>query len=208
MKPVKFWRIGSDPELVFTRTEEWKSFVVPANTVISNNRTLTTTTFIGTDGHAATAELRPPPSHNVKRHLYDIASAIDAMHSFLQGKTKFRDLKLMAQPTVGGEPLGGHIHLSFFINEPNTARAINLNRFYDHNAGGLVVYDESLSVPINGPDSDFLNQYTELATRNQVTTTQDFGKIMAYLGQPLECWVQPWFSRTDRNARYGRGGDT
>src|SRR5437773_4192687 len=96
-RSIHLYKLGSDPEFVFARIVEWQPHIIPANILITNNKTQGLASFIGCDGHPATAELRPPPAHNVRRHMYDIASALVAIEDFLKKRPSFKDLKMVAQ---------------------------------------------------------------------------------------------------------------
>src|SRR6266498_3732897 len=125
-----FYGIGSDPEFLFLHMEGSKKEVMPANYMITANKTIATRAFIGTDGHATTAEMRPNPSHNVGRHLYDIAYGLHETAKWLEKHKRYTKVFMTAQPFVFDEPLGGHIHCSFFLDEPLTKQVQALNRSY------------------------------------------------------------------------------
>src|SRR3990167_4909187 len=124
----QFANIGSDAEFLFTNLEEFQTRIVPANTVIMAGKPTALQSFIGTDNHAATAEIRPGPAHNVGRHLYDIAYGLHETDKWLSTHKRFNRVKIVAQPFVCDEPLGGHIHCSFFVDNPLQALLLKYNR--------------------------------------------------------------------------------
>src|SRR3990167_5365467 len=125
-----FAGIGSDPEFLFATFNEFRAQVIPANTIITVGKPAALNSFIGTDNHAATAEMRPGPAHNIGRHLYDIAYGLHETDKWLASNKRFHNVKIVAQPFVCNEPLGGHIHCSFFVDNPLRDMA-NLELFGD-----------------------------------------------------------------------------
>lgn len=105
MRCIRLYRLGSDPEFVFVNQGK----VVPAPTFTG---TADLHSFIGVDGHNATAELRPKPWFNVKRALLDLAVGIHYAHQASQDYSP--TTRLVALPVVLNEVLGGHIHASYF----------------------------------------------------------------------------------------------
>lgn len=206
MVPVKLYRLGSDPEFMFGTHSEWKTSTMPANNVITNNRALGLTTFIGLDGHPATAELRPPPARNVRRHLYDIAHGLVELQSSLAAREKLSKLRMFALPVVGGEPLGGHVHASLWIDDPTMKQLQDANYLYMRQ---WVLLDErrraadSTSREVRA----LMARHVSEIEQGKAFSIGMFERVMNYLLVPFEFWVQPWHSRVDRNARYGRGND-
>lgn len=209
MKPVFLYRIGSDPEWVFTKDVEWSPFIVPAAEVISNNKALATKTFVGTDNHNATAEVRPQPSHNIKRQLLDIATGLVAVRKYMDESSKFQNLRIMAWPYVLNEPLGGHIHVSFLIDEPLVAWAHERNITYGSNLIPLTSVGQQhpppggMAYPKSEQEREMLEQFAIMASKWEIPTPWIFGKTLNYLCQPFERWVQPWPARVQRNSKYG-----
>lgn len=199
----QFHAIGSDPEFVFVeQIEQTPPTLISAATVISRNKVAALQSFIGTDGHAATAELRPGPAHNIGRHLYDIAYGLHETDSWLTQQKKYTHTKIISQPYVYGEPLGGHIHCSFFLDEPETRILRALNRTY--NAGLYSIYDTAQINPIPTQDQtrdliNYVNKYRE----GLLFTMADFERVMDFVLWPFECAIQPWQNRQCRNDRYG-----
>ena len=128
---VSLFREGSDPEYLFAyqtksaRTKDSVWMVMPAEALASPNREIRLASWIGTDGHGATAEIRPAPAHNVRWHLAKIADAMMALRKFLSVREEFSRLSAVAQPVWRSEKLGGHIHLSLWVESPLTAQVFN-----------------------------------------------------------------------------------
>ena len=203
---LRLYRIGSDPECLFARVKDWKAYIVPANTIITNNRNLGLTTFIGTDGHPATCEFRPRPAHNVGGHMYDLAVAVTTTADHLAQRKGFEDVALLASPWVENEPLGGHIHLSFFLDDPLIKAAQDVNLIY-HN-GQFVAYNTQMpAVTLTESIRVKLGAYAANAAEGKAFTPLSFAKALDHLLVPFECWVQPWHGRIRRNGRYGINND-
>lgn len=202
MKPVRLYRIGSDPEFVFTKIQEWQHTVIGADTVITKNKAAALQSFIGVDGHAATAELRPTPAHNVHRHMLDIAAAITAVDDFLKKKP---ELVPVALPFVGAEPLGGHIHVSFFVDDPGSKYAWEHN--YISSWGKLVMVDQNKNAS-SVVDVATLEIYNKECARGQLPSPSVVLDALNYLIMPFEAWIQPWPMRRKRNAKYGESPNT
>lgn len=205
--PVHLYRIGSDPEFLFTRIREWTVSAVAANSVLTANRTKSLSTFVGTDGHQATAELRPPPAHNIQRHLLDVALALSETEKYLHSKKHLKDVVLMSAPVVAAETLGGHIHTTMFLEDPCLAIALQHNYIWKN--GQLVKYDNNFPAGhINSTaHANAVQEYAASAAAGRSLTPSLFASIMDYLLIPLEKWVQPWNARVTRNRKYGIGED-
>jgi len=202
--PTKLYRLGSDPEFVFSAVKEWNHTIVPATDVITHNKAFGLTTFIGLDGHAQTAELRPTPSYNVRRHLLDIASAISSIDDYLKRNKKWRDagVNIYAHPYVKNEPLGGHIHFSFFLNDPLVAELQRCN--YVFGQGGWQQHNPTMPYSGSGAIVQAKMEQVGLAINKRETMSPaNFLIAMNYLLVPLEHWVQPWATRINRNTKYG-----
>lgn len=198
----QFNNIGSDPEFLFTRREEFRTILVPANTLITEPKPVALRAFVGTDNHAATAEIRPSPTHNIGRHLYEIAYGLHETDKWLAASKKFNDVKMVAQPHVTDEPLGGHIHCSFFVDEPETLQLNRCNRMFLGDR--LVPLDPAALVPpLQEEDSVWINEYVRKFKSDQVMHPLRFAEYMDYLLWPYECAIQPWWDRLRRNSRYG-----
>lgn len=121
------YRNGADPECLLYNdttgsTIRASQFVPPG----VNGTSL----WVGTDGHPATCEIRPIPAHNIKLFILHVADAVTALGNFLaayRDRTK-HDIWAVAQPSFASEPLGGHIHLSFYYYEPDTATVVPTGR--------------------------------------------------------------------------------
>ena len=201
MNEVRLYRIGSDPEFVFGQTKEFVTMVVPASDVVGGREL---TAFIGTDGHPSTAELRPPPAHNIRRHLMDIGAALDMVDLVLKRQVKYPGLNMYAHPVIGSDPLGGHIHVSVFLNNLGAWCAQQANLM--HNGSDFTFLD-GRDAPNTADWSDRMREvitsYSQLAARREIFTSYTFGQVMSYLLRPFENWIQPWFSRAQRNGSYG-----
>src|SRR5512144_3157417 len=108
-------RVGSDPEFLFVRRADLDFIITPACDILGKDKNKTTSSFIGTDNRPVLAELRPTPSHNLKRHLYDIAYALSVSQKYVDEKRAGHFL--FATPHLHHETLGGHIHISGFIDD-------------------------------------------------------------------------------------------
>lgn len=200
----QFNSLGSDPEFLFVTRKEFRPTVIQANSVITGNKVAALKSFVGTDNHAATAELRPGPAHNVGRHLYDIAYGLSETDKWLATSKKFKALgvHMSAQPFLGDEPLGGHIHTSFFLDEPETKRIMELNRVCRR--GVITALDPNLPTPTLTPANiAFCQKYIESHFEKKLFRVEDYIELMDYLIWPFECAVQPWWDRLRRNTRYG-----
>ncbi len=204
MLPIRLHMHGSDPEFVFARIEDYDPVLIPATQIITNNRARGLNSFIGTDGHASTAELRPPPAHNIRRHLYDIAVALDAVDARLEERSKNDKVKLsmIATPMVSGEPLGGHIHTSFFVNHAGMAHAKRINYIYS-SAGWDQVDSNIPPTSLSELDRKVLREVERESRDGLLPTIPNFATAMHYLVQTFEKWVQPSTRRSQRNQRYG-----
>lgn len=114
MKPrLQFHRLGSDAEFAFASGKDWVLSLeaAPVHIKLSRERGMRPDQWIGLDGHTAVAEIRAAPARNVWLHLINLAEAISHLEAYCTPKS----LYAVAQPTFRGEPLGGHIHLSFWL---------------------------------------------------------------------------------------------
>lgn len=191
-------KLGSDPEGLFIATEDCSEVVVPAPHVVGRNKTLTLKSFIGTDGHAATAEFRPTPAHNIYRHLYDLAAAIDATAAALASRQEWQETTLVARPWALNEPLGGHIHLSFFVRDA-VARDLERANCYSQQ-GEVRVRNEGIRASAL---ADAVECWRKASGSGRIFEVADFARGLDSLLLPLEMWLQPWHDRRLRNARYG-----
>jgi len=209
-RSLLLYKIGSDPEFVFARVKEWSPYIIPASTVISPNKAQALNSFIGTDNHAATAELRPPPAHNIRRHMLDIAYGLAETENFLSRTKNMRDVVLLAHPWVqgvtSGEPLGGHIHTTFWVYDPDLARvASKANRYYHDTLLGWKQYNMTKPVPDNVDDEtvNAMERYGAEAANYRRFSAMKYILTMNYLLYPLEMWCQLWPLRITRNMKYG-----
>ena len=198
----QFNGIGSDPEFLFVTKQDFRPVTVAASTVITSNKVLALKSFIGTDNHAATAELRPGPAHNVGRHLYDIAYGLHETDKWLSTQKKYAETRIVAQPYVNEEPLGGHVHCSFFLDEPETQTITALNRVYRQDR--FTIFDVEQPAPQLTPEHIKMFQaYSQKFHEQKLFTSSDFTYGLDYLLLPFECAIQPWYDRQRRNGRYG-----
>lgn len=199
---TQVYRFGSDPEFLFARVLEWTPIVVAASKIITANKERGLASFIGVDGHPATAELRPPPAHNIKRHLYDIAVALDATDTYLKKRKDTRDVIIIGQPIIAQEPLGGHIHITMFVNDP-IHKALQDANYMLGSAGFTPLDPNRLQTPLTPDLRAKLDAHAVSSSAGETISPGRFNEVMAYLILPLECWAQPWSSRVARNSRYG-----
>lgn len=205
MKSPYLNQIGSDPELLFGEILEWTPFIVSADQIITKNRQKALSAFIGTDGHMATAELRPPPAHNIRRHLYDIAVALITIDDYLKSSKTRSSYKMLAQPVARNEALGGHIHVSMFISDPIFCDLLKKN--YIYSADNFVPYNRDIPTnAITASDVEIMRTFEQQVSRWEVPSPFVFVRVMNYLLRPFECWVQPWVGRTTRNRMRAQDG--
>lgn len=204
LKP-KLYRLGSDPEFMFGTMQEWDTSVLSAAEVISRDRNIATRSFIGTDNHQATAEIRPTPSRNIWKHLFEIATAVQAIDTHLKKRDIWKNVGMLAHPMVSGEPLGGHIHISFFSKDPLMAEAAKYNVTFDPFEGRAISYDpnktNTFARSVEG--AKVAGLVITAAQQNAILTPWVMSTDLGYLFIPLERWIMPWGSRARRNGRYG-----
>lgn len=207
---VRLYRVGSDPELLFCRVTEWTHTVVPATDVITANKALGLTTFIGLDGHAATAELRPSPAHNVWQHVHELAYAMARIEEYLRTnkKMKAKDVRMFAQPYIGSEPLGGHIHVSAFVEDADMKAAQDKNLTLNQHTGQWQAINGNVPAGSVSGLGSVLERLASRAANGEAMTSVNFGRTMDYLLLPFERWSQPWHGRLKRNSKYGANADT
>jgi len=153
--------------------------------------------FVGVDGHTYTAELRPPASRHVSMLLYHIAQGLSAADDALT-----KPMGLFAKPMVGEEPLGGHIHLSFYPQTPPLGRVLWAKY------GAILGLEGRLAQHLVGvPElsNELLEQADKVAP--ELFSMRDFARKLNWLVLALEVWAQPWHSRRNRNGRYGDPND-
>jgi hypothetical protein len=108
-------KVGADPEALFYSQSQ--KIVVPAHQFCGGRSAMSS--WIGTDGHSATAEFRPVPSRNVLMVVADLALAMGEVEKALvdlNSRSKL-NVAMVAQPYFKNEPLGGHIHLSYWASK-------------------------------------------------------------------------------------------
>lgn len=146
-RTVRFWQVGSDHEALFVSVPKGERTVRLRDMAVVNAQSFITgidgqgdvgSSFIGCDGHYTTAELRPPPAHNVTWHLMYIANAMGHIRKNLGTSTR-----MIAQPSFRGETMGGHIWTSMFYRSELSHRAVNVAG-YVHNGREMVASKQSL----------------------------------------------------------------
>ena len=208
-----FYRLGSDAEFVFARISEFRPLLVNAQAVVGANKSLTLASFIGTDGHASTAELRPRPAHNVRMHMLDIAAGLLMTADVLKVKKNFQDVFLLARPIINDETMAGHVHISFFTDEPSTKKAMECGFIYNGQTERLESVNHNPGSPLPSLTSDdkhlapILADYAEKAYNGKLLTPHRVASRLAWFLHPLELWLQPWHDRVARNHSYGLGSD-
>lgn len=205
---LRLFQIGSDPEWAFAQMDDWgNTNLLPATEVITRSRTLGLTTFIGVDGHASTAEMRPPPARNVKRHLYNVAFGLLAVQEHLQRTPRLRSVRIVARPAFHGEPLGGHLHATFWVYDPDLCvLAYDYNRTPVTN-DSQVSYTSYVStlpgVPVDARLRALFARISDRINDGKAMSPYLFALVEGYLLEPFELWVQPWYERYERNSAYG-----
>ncbi len=200
--PLVLYRIGSDPEHIFARIEEGEVTLVSAQEVFGENKTHTVQSYLGTDAHPSTAELRPPAAHHIRRHLYDIGFGLCAAQDFLVKRPKrFERVVLVAKPHVAGECLGAHLHASFFVHCA-TQRALEVANLVWRKSGSWTTRDPSRNTSKLPPNIN-IDALPQAFACGEVLAPYWWGQAMNYLLVPFENWVQPWFARLRRNGQYG-----
>lgn len=199
---MKLYRMGSDPEALFVKPVDFDWIITPAYDIIGRDKKKTTSSFIGTDSRPVIAEIRPNPSRNLKRHLYEIAYAITTTADYLDQSAKWRGNKLIAYPHILGENLGGHIHASMFLNDPLYMKLKGLGYTFGGGGNYLAMYASGgENAPMRNRDLE-AEVITAIQNRS-VITPLTWGQAMSWLLTPFEKWVQPWVAREQRNAHYG-----
>lgn len=202
MNEMRLWKMGADPEFILANNREWNLSLVPANTIITANKALGLQTFIGVDGHASTAELRPPAARNIKLLLHHIAYGLGAMSEFLKRNKKYINTGIYATPIACGENMGGHIHTSFLVNDPELRAVEEAN--YVLLPGGWAVLDATRQTPpVTAATKAIFQRVADRAADSQCYSYLLHGQVMHYLLLPFEKWVQPYARRENRFAHYG-----
>ena len=193
------YRLGSDPEMLFTKQADFLWKKIPSLQVFNCDKETGLKSFIGCDAHPATAEIRPGAAISIDRHLIDLAHAMRAINGYLRSAPN--PVRLMALPWVDDEALGGHIHLSFFFDDPNAKFVMEtLNQIF--HVGATRPYDLTIPTPNMFDQHDEawkkLYDYTLRAATAEAFTPEVVCKVLNYLTVPFENWVQPWQEREKR----------
>lgn len=198
---LRLFGIGSDPEYLIGNIRDWEVAAVNAGEILGTGAAQNLPGFIGVDGHNATAELRPPPARNIRKHLHSVAVALVTVQDYLNGRHP--PLAMFASPTVANEPLGGHIHTSFYVtNDPLLDGAIALGR--------VEGVDQALiEWPRYGvPPPDYTHaKYLQATACGESFGVATYARTMGYLLESFERGIQPQVHRETRNQRYGRPDD-
>lgn len=197
LKIPKFqlYRMGSDPEFLFVKRADLDFIITPACTILGKDKAKTAASFIGCDNRPVIAEIRPSPSRNLKRHMYDLAYALHTAQQYIGSKHTGHDL--LAIPTLHNETLGGHIHVSGFIDDPIWLEVRNYGYTWDPKHGLLPVHPGA-----NMPDSR-MREVVPMFQQGTIITPFIWGQIMNWLLEPFENWIMPWTQRQFRNKHYG-----
>lgn len=192
---IRLNRLGSDPEFLFVADADFDFLIKPANTILGKNKAKTSTSFIGTDNRPVLGEIRPSPFRNIKNHLFEIAYALDEIYKHLD--EKHPKTYVLAYPSLHGENLGGHLHASFFAEDPVQLRLRKLG----YALGGK---GELIEVnPTQGLFPSEVERYHRAVEDRSVLLPYDWAQIVNWLLLPFENWVQPWTARERRNEHYG-----
>ena len=196
---VRLYRLGADPEFLFVKLADGVPYLTNANTVICGNEGKAITSFIGTDNHAATAELRPSPANNIHRIIMDVAHGMSYTGDWLAKKRRFQDLRIIAQPYVCDEPLGGHIHTSMFVRDPDLVAIRAANQIY--RGYHCITYDKSYQT--HSLSDALVSKLHDRGLTDTMFTPDQYVRVMEWLLGPFERWFQNWGMRYQRNAKYG-----
>lgn len=197
--PVQFWKIGSDPEFLFARHHDTNVLsVIPATKLVGTSpRGMQS--LIGRDGHSITGELRPPPSHNVRWHLAHIAYALTQIEGRLRSLENVdqysgKDVVLVAQPVIAGEPLGGHIWVSFYYHSPTVRKMFHTVGSIMSSPGGRLVETMQQDPQLKKPSSRarlnyIINRYERDVQQGLAPTLSQAWLKLHFLLEPLEIAV-------------------
>lgn len=209
MRQFRLYRLGSDAEFTFAKKSLSDLKLVPAEEIIRGTKQQWISSFIGLDTHTlhgegaihTTAELRPPPCRDIWVHLAYIAQGVAAVERKLNTALARPGVFMYAKPVIGVEYLGGHIHVSGFVNEPSTRSALDLN--VSLSAESMPVNKQGQGV-LSGPSGPLKSAipFVEEALAGRATTPELFRRLLDYLVLPFEYWVQPWHLRRGRHQKY------
>lgn len=196
MRPrIRLHRLGSDPEFLFVSEADLGYSIVPASSILGENKEKTSLSFIGLDSRPILGELRPEPFRNIKRHLYELAFGLDSIETFLN--KEHPSVKVLAYPSLHAESLGGHIHASFFMENPLLAKWAKQ---------GFTIRADGCLVGAISPPGAMLDAYANELEDGNFFIPYTWVKYMNWLLLPFENGVQPWVARVQRNAHYGHEG--
>lgn len=199
MRRIRPYRFGSDCEFGFMQMEKlWIYAHHPANEVL---RVGNTTTFIGTDGHKQTGEIRPRPAHNIRQHIMDLADAIVTIQKWLKSSSSTKNMWVYALPYFNGETYGGHIHCSFLCDHPLRPKLEKYNLVWrgDRFEGNPQNLSDNAGEELSALANEMLGV--------EAPSTDEFMSVMNFLIRPFEYAVQPWDLREARNRSYGHDSD-
>lgn len=193
----QLYRMGSDPEFLFAKKADLDFIITPACTILGKDKAKTTASFIGTDSRPVIAEIRPTPSRNLKRHMYDLAYAVVKAQSYVDERHKGH--VMLASPSYLNETLGGHIHVSGFLDEPMYLDMARIG--YTIGNSGQFAQAPGLVTQVF-PDALQRQVMTDMQS-GELLTPFEWGQVLNWLLAPFEFWFQPWVQREHRNKTYG-----
>jgi hypothetical protein len=187
------YRMGSDPEFLFVKPADFDYTITPACSILGKDKAKTAASFIGCDNRPVIAEIRPTPSRNLKRHMYDLAYALHTAQQYVAQKHMGHEL--LAIPHLHNETLGGHIHVSGFLADPTWVQIAKY---------GWTIRADSGLVPSPSTASESMQREIVHAINDgRLLTPYTWAQIMNWLLEPFEFWVMPWVQRENRNHHYG-----
>lgn len=198
---------GSDPEWIIGQADldGWDVQTQDAVVILGVARADALQTYIGVDGHATVGEFRPPPSHNVRLHLFHLAHAINRVAAFLETHPQKR-LGLYASPMFQGEPMGGHLHLSVQFHDPKFFPVFNQANLLRYR-GRDVSLSPQKKISVPEPLIGLATAYRQAECEPLVFTGDWILSLLQTLLVPWEYAIQPWHARRDRHAHYGQDHD-
>lgn len=203
---LRLYQLGADPEFLFIMSSPTgEKALFPACDLISKNKDAALASFIGTDNHSATAEFRPAPSHDINRIMLQLAHGISHVEDSLK-LMRVPNVVMAVPPHIFQESLGGHIHVSFFVDDPFT-RDVEAAGLYIGFAGGPVAHGGNAT---GGSLGNLMTGATEMylaRVKSKLTIgVQEFNETMDYLFAPLDFWVHDSEIRKQRMMKHGHNG--
>lgn len=188
---VQLSRLGSDPEFSFAVPDDrGRANLLSAEVLVGGDKDLRLQSFIGTDGHANTAELRPAPCHNVYWHMLKIADGLASVNQAMRFYSNKREhpIVAVAQPSLGpGETMGGHVWISLWYNSPISAQVVHSGGLLWSNDIQDYINPRQISpFRIERLSQGSLQRYTDLAKSGDELSLDLCWKKLHYLLHPLE----------------------